>query len=111
MGERSRRKNENKEFFPKPEGLKFDSPGEVRAKRDTPPWVNGKQTMSSERAKYLSAWQNGYGAFSISPSHKNALIIYIENQREHHKAFSFKEEYRRILRKNNVEFDECYLWD
>src|SRR5439155_29348 len=50
-------------------------------------------------------WQGGYGAFSISPSHRPALEKYIAAQREHHRHVSFQEEYRRLLTKYGVAFD------
>jgi REP element-mobilizing transposase RayT len=56
-------------------------------------------------------WQNGYGAFSISPSHRPALEEYISQQREHHRKVSFQEEYRKFLRKYGIGFDERYVWD
>jgi len=56
-------------------------------------------------------WQNGYGAFSVNPSQVNIVIAYIENQKEHHKRRSFQDEYRAILRKYKVEYDERYIWD
>jgi putative transposase len=56
-------------------------------------------------------WQKGYGAFSISPSHLPALKRYIENQEEHHRRESFQDEFRRLLKKYEVEYDERYAWD
>ena len=56
-------------------------------------------------------WQEGYGAFSVSPSHVEALQSYIAGQVEHHKKEDLKEEFRRLLRKYNVEYDEKYVWD
>lgn len=56
-------------------------------------------------------WQNGYGAFSISPSHVPPLVKYIEDQEEHHRKESFQDEFRRLLRKYGIEFDERYVWD
>lgn len=55
-------------------------------------------------------WQDGYGAFSVSSRHVNLLMEYIANQKEHHSKMSFKEEYLRILKKNDVDYDERYLW-
>jgi hypothetical protein len=55
--------------------------------------------------------QNGYGAFALSPGHRQAIYQYILNQEEHHKRETFQEEYRRILRKLGVAFDERYVWD
>ena len=56
-------------------------------------------------------WQDGYGAFSISPAHRTVLIDYIENQEQHHAELTFQDEYRRLLAKYNVEYDERYVWD
>ena len=56
-------------------------------------------------------WQTGYGVFSISPSHRSAVEEYIGNQAEHHQVVSFEEEYRRLLTKYEIEFDERYVWD
>ena len=56
-------------------------------------------------------WQGGYGVFSIGYSQLDDLVHYIDNQEAHHKTKSFQEEYRELLRKYNVSFDERYLWD
>ena len=56
-------------------------------------------------------WQRGYGAFSVSPSQLEAVLQYIEAQQEHHRTRTFQEEYRELLRKHGVDFDERYLWD
>jgi putative transposase len=57
------------------------------------------------------SWQKGFGIFSISPSHKNALIHYIATQSEHHKNIDFKNEFLNLLKKNDLEFNETYLWE
>jgi REP element-mobilizing transposase RayT len=57
------------------------------------------------------AWQNGYTAFSVGPSDLNALLKYVDTQEEHHKNQPFQEEYRALLIKYGVEFDERYIWD
>lgn len=56
-------------------------------------------------------WQDGYGAFSVSFSAKDAVIAYIEKQMEHHKAQSFEDEYLAMLAKHEVEYDEKYVFD
>ena len=72
---------------------------------------------SSKFAKTLDSslrefqWQDGYGLFSVSPSHVEAVRKYILNQEEHHKKETFQEEYLRILKKYKAPFDERYLWD
>jgi REP element-mobilizing transposase RayT len=57
------------------------------------------------------AWQEGYGAFSVSTSHLAETIAYIENQEEHHRHKDFKEEYLAFLKKHEIAYDEKYLWD
>jgi len=57
------------------------------------------------------AWQEGYGAFSVSISHVADAIAYIENQEEHHRLKSFQEEYLAFLKKHEIDYDEKYLWD
>ena len=56
-------------------------------------------------------WQEGYGAFSYSHSALDNIIGYINNQKEHHKVKTFKEEYHLILYKFEIEFDEKYLFE
>jgi putative transposase len=56
-------------------------------------------------------WQRGYGAFSVSPSQLNAVLKYLDGQEEHHRTRTFQEEYRELLRKHGVDFDEHYVWD
>ncbi|MBM4036511.1 MAG: IS200/IS605 family transposase [Planctomycetes bacterium] len=57
------------------------------------------------------AWQNGYGAFSIGQSQKTTVERYIDDQKAHHKARDFKAEFRALLRRYEVEYDERYVWD
>ena len=57
------------------------------------------------------AWQEGYGAFSVSVSHLADTIAYIESQEEHHRHKSFQEEYLAFLNKHEIAYDEKYLWD
>ena len=56
-------------------------------------------------------WQNGYGAFSIGESAAPALRRYIAHQKQHHRKRSFQDEYRALLTKYRVEYDERYVWD
>ncbi|MCI5165689.1 MAG: IS200/IS605 family transposase [Candidatus Electrothrix sp. GM3_4] len=56
-------------------------------------------------------WQSGYGVFSVSPSHVDALKEYILRQEKHHRDFSFQDEFRHIAQKYGVEYDERYMWD
>ena len=54
-------------------------------------------------------WQRGHGAFSVSPSQLESVRRYIDGQQEHHRTRTFQEEYRELLRKHGIDFDECYL--
>jgi REP element-mobilizing transposase RayT len=56
-------------------------------------------------------WQRGYGAFSVSPSQLDAVVQYVKVQQEHHRTQTFQEEYRELLRRHGVDFDERYVWD
>ena len=56
-------------------------------------------------------WQNGYGAFSVSPSRAPEVIQYIADQEKHHRRVTFEEEYRALLEKHGLEFDERHVWD
>lgn len=64
----------------------------------------------SERFGKPFAWQIGYGAFSVSRSNVDAVVKYIQNQEEHHQKYDFKEEFLKLLRSHEVDFDEKYLW-
>jgi REP element-mobilizing transposase RayT len=57
------------------------------------------------------AWQDGYGAFSVSKSAMPQLTKYIETQRKHHRKATFQEEFIALLEKHEIEYDEQYLWD
>ena len=56
-------------------------------------------------------WQRGYGAFSVSASQLEEVVRYVENQHEHHRTRTFQEEFREVLRKHNLPFDERYVWE
>jgi len=64
---------------------------------------------NSGKFPLFSGWQDGYGAFTYSVKDKDNLIDYVKNQKEHHKKETFAGEYKRILKENNIEFDEKYL--
>ncbi len=56
-------------------------------------------------------WQEGYGAFSCSKSHRDNAIKYIIGQEEHHARRSFREEYLEMLRTHEMEFDERWVFE
>ena len=70
-----------------------------------------KWAKKAERGNAKFTWQAGYGAFSVSHSLRHAVDRYIRNQAEHHTNMSFKDEYRQICEKHEIEIDERYVWD
>lgn len=62
-------------------------------------------------SKYKFVWQEGYGAFSYSHSALDNVIGYINNQKEHHKIKTFKEEYKDFLIKFQVDYKNEYLFE
>lgn len=63
---------------------------------------------SGKLAKF--GWQDGYGAFTVSPLSKDKVIHYIENQVRHHADETYKEEYVRLLQSAGIDYDDRYLW-
>ncbi len=57
------------------------------------------------------AWQSGYGAFSVSASMTEHVRTSIQNQQEHHRRVSFKDEFRELCRRHGLKLDERYVWD
>ena len=74
-------------------------------KRESSKWVKAESDLHDFH------WQSGYGAFSISPSHVEAVAEYIQDQEDHHRKESFQDEFRRLGAKYHVEIDERYVWD
>ena len=56
-------------------------------------------------------WQDGYGAFSVSPANVDAVVEYIANQKDHHSKVSFQDEYRAFLKEYAIEYNERFVWD
>lgn len=57
------------------------------------------------------AWQEGYGAFSVSKSSELRIVRYIANQEEHHRKRTFKEELIGLLERHGIEYDNRYIWE
>ncbi len=57
------------------------------------------------------SWQGGYGAFTVSASHKGKVRAYIEGQQKHHKRQTFQEEFVAFLTAHGIDHDERYLWE
>ena len=64
---------------------------------------------NSKLLSHFTGWQVGYSSFTYHISSKANLIRYVENQREHHKIFSFKDELIELLKEHSVDFNEDYL--
>lgn len=62
-------------------------------------WINGK-----------FKWQEGYGVFSYSQSHIDRVAKYVLNQEEHHRKKTFRKEYKELLAKFDIPYDEKYLF-
>jgi REP element-mobilizing transposase RayT len=56
-------------------------------------------------------WQEGYGAFSVSPSQTNTVVRYIANQAEHHRKRSFEDEILFLLKSSGIKYDPRYVFD
>ena len=69
-------------------------------------WVH--ETFPEHR---LFAWQEKYGAFSVSKSRVDTIVRYIRGQEEHHRKMTFQEEFLALLQKHRIEYDARYLWD
>lgn len=64
----------------------------------------------SGKFKLFQGWQEGYGAFTYSSRDKDMIINYIKKQKEHHRQETFYNEYKRLLKENEIDFDEKYLF-
>jgi hypothetical protein len=56
------------------------------------------------------AWQEEYGAFSVSMSQLDRTITYIRGQAAHHRQMTFREEFLALLMRHRIEYEERYLW-
>ena len=70
--------------------------------------ANSSSWMSDEIGQF--AWQQGYGAFSVSKSNMAAVMTYIPNQERHHRKMTFEEEFIAFLKKHGIEFDPKYVF-
>jgi putative transposase len=69
-------------------------------KRDSTNFVNNEIKL---RGKF--GWQEGFGAFSYSRSQINTVVKYIQNQEQHHRVKTFREEYESMLKKFSIEYN------
>ena len=76
-------------------------------KKKSSKWIKGIDPL--RYGKF--SWQRGYGSFSVSPSNLDEVVRYAVSQEAHHKNQSFQDEYRKLLERHRVEYDERYVWD
>lgn len=72
-------------------------------KSNSSTWLKGKGLRF--------AWQQGYGAFSVSSSHVSRVITYIDNQEKHHEKFTFEDEFITMLKKHGIAYDPEHVFD
>lgn len=72
--------------------------------------ANSSKWLREEHEPRWIGWQDGYGAFSVSKSHLPEVEAYIRNQEQHHAKTSFKDEFRALLQRHEIDFDEQYIW-
>ena len=75
-------------------------------KKDSSKWI---KTKGHQYANFY--WQAGYGTFSVSSTKVEIVKKYIQNQKEHHRKKTFKEEYRDFLKEYKIDYDEKYVWE
>jgi REP element-mobilizing transposase RayT len=76
------------------------------------------QTLKGCSSKWLNdtgvagakfAWQEGYGAFSVSASQTAEVVEYIRNQPEHHKKRNYEEEFLELLKRYGIDYDPAHV--
>ncbi len=68
-------------------------------------WINESKLM-----EHRFEWQTGFGAFSYNKSQKDSVYHYIKNQEEHHRKIKFYDEYTQLLKQNDVDYDDAYIF-
>jgi putative transposase len=80
------------------------------------PIAKAVQVLKANSSRWLGehgldfSWQQGYGAFSVSASNREAVKHYIEHQAEHHAKHSFEDEFVSLLRKSGVTYDPEFVF-
>lgn len=77
-----------------------------QVKQDSSKWINQRRLVLGK-----FSWQAGYGAFSYTKSDVDKVIHYIQNQEEHHKKLTFKEEYINLLTEFKIDYNDQYLFE
>jgi REP element-mobilizing transposase RayT len=78
--------------------------------------ANAIQNLKAHSSRWMKedvpafAWQDGYGGFSVSESQRENVLDYIGNQAEHHRKWTYEQEFLALVRKSGVEYDPRYLF-
>lgn len=73
---------------------------------------NSSRWIKTQGREYqLFRWQNGYACFSVDYRALDIVKQYILNQHIHHSKQGYQDEFRLLMKDNNMEFDELYCWD
>jgi putative transposase len=75
-------------------------------KSNSSSWIHGTFAKLRE-----FQWQTGYGAFAVSYSGLDAVKAYLSNQEAHHTKMSYQDEFRGLLTRHGISWDERYVWD
>jgi putative transposase len=78
--------------------------------------ANAIQNLKAHSSRWMKedvprfAWQEGYGAFSVSESNREAVLDYIRKQAKHHQKWTYEQEFMTLVHKSRIEFDPRYLF-
>ena len=78
--------------------------------------ANAIQNLKAHSSRWMKedvpgfAWQEGYGAFSVSESNRETVMDYIASQAEHHHKWTYEQEFATLVRKAGLEYDPRYLF-
>lgn len=72
--------------------------------------IKSNSSRWANKEGYRLAWQEGYGAFSVSASIAPAVIRYIQNQEAHHRKMPFDQEFLELLKRHGVQFDAKFVF-
>ena len=82
----------------------------------TMPIAQALQHLKGSSAHWLNAyetpfaWQQGYGAFAIGQSQRQAVLAYIRSQQEHRRKWSFEQEFVMLLKKYDLQYDPKFVF-
>jgi REP element-mobilizing transposase RayT len=74
-------------------------------KSDSSKWIHGRWVK-----RRMFRWQRGYGGFTVSRSAEERVAAYIRKQEAHHRKLTFQEEFLKLLKAHEIDYDERYLW-